>query len=151
MIARALQQRENRLQEQSERIKSLLSDKFVWTNRFSETLFVYRGSKKEQEKLYHAIKNSFEELASTEYAQKYLEPVIDEGNNGLMRQLRKELPDLREVDFQLICFLLLGFPSYTICVILSLEKEQLYNRISRLRRRLSSSESDTAKSLLLKL
>ena len=151
VIALALRQRESSLQEQSERIKTLLIEKFNWANRFSETLFVYRGTKKEQEKLYRTIKSTFEEFASTEHTQKTLEPIINESYNGLMSQLREELPDLREVDFQLICFLLLGFPSYTICVILSLEKDQLYNRISRLRRRLSSSESEVAKNLLLKL
>ena len=70
-----------------------------------------------------------------------LELMLDRNCDEVVSRLRKQLPKLKEDDIRLYVFAASGFSSTTISTILEKEKGVIYNRIWRLKTKISSSEA----------
>ena len=70
-----------------------------------------------------------------------LEEILDADCDGVMTKLREEFPSWKEEDFLLYSFAASGFSSTTISTLMGKEKSVIYNRIWRLKGRISNSDS----------
>ncbi|MDE6268735.1 MAG: hypothetical protein K2M04_06605, partial [Muribaculaceae bacterium] len=64
--------------------------------------------------------------------------IIDIDTDGAFSQFRREFPDLNPEDYKLVLYVAAGLSVYSIAVLLDIKIETVYNRRSRLRRRLST-------------
>lgn len=106
--------------------------------RLCEQYYIYEGTENLQPKILKEVKSIIEELRADPTD---LEKLIDENNDGAVSKLRKEFPKLKEEDVRLFCFVASGFSATTIATLTGKEKQYVYNRIYRLRNRISDSEA----------
>ena len=67
--------------------------------------------------------------------------MLDRNCGDIVQRLRSQMPKLKEDDVRLFIFAASGFSSTTISTILEKDKGIVYNRIWRLKGKISSSEA----------
>lgn len=119
-------------------------------DRLCEQYYVYEGTDNLQSKIIKEVKSIVEELRSDPKTQKELEQGLNEDYDNVVKKLREQLPKIKEEDILLFCFCASGFSSTTISTLMEKDKQYVYNRIYRLKNRISSSEASD-KDLFLSL
>lgn len=133
--------REAELTELGQRVSSLFKARFEPLNRLAETYYAHLNSPKEQERIFLRVKEDFARLGEAEYVGSELEPLINESFEGLMARFRAQLPHLREEEYRLACYLIVGFTYPSISLFLGRRVSTLYTRVSRLREQVLLSEA----------
>ena len=94
-----------------------------------------------QGKIIKEVKAIVDGLRSDPKAQKDLEKGLNEDYDEVVKKLREQLPKIKEEDILLFCFSASGFSSTTISTLLEKDKPYVYNRLYRLKSRISSSDA----------
>jgi tetratricopeptide (TPR) repeat protein len=115
--------------------------KFDVLERLCEQYYVYEGTPNLQDKVLKEVKSVIQGLRDDPKMLKGLELMLDRNCNEIVRRLREQLPKLKEDDIRLFVFAASGFSSTTISTILEKDKGIVYNRIWRLKGKISSSEA----------
>lgn len=116
-------------------------DRFNVLERLCEQYYVYEGTDNLQPKILKEVKSIVEGLRGDKKTQRGLEAMLDQTMDNVMTRLRAEFPSWKEDDFLLFCFTAAGFSSTTISALMGKEKSVVYNRVWRLKGRISSSDS----------
>lgn len=116
-------------------------DRFNVLERLCEQYYVYEGTDNLQPKVLKEVKSIVEGLRSDKKTQRGLEAMLDQTMDSVMSRLRAEFPSWKEDDFLLFCFTAAGFSSTTISALMGKEKSVIYNRVWRLKGRISASDS----------
>lgn len=116
-------------------------DRFNVLERLCEQYYVYEGTDNLQPKILKEVKSIVEGLRGDKKVQKGLENMLDQTMDGVMDRLRADFPSWKEDDFLLFSFTAAGFSSTTISALMGKEKSVVYNRVWRLKGRISSSDS----------
>ena len=139
--------------EENERIMSIAEDlqarlgaiqkrsagrSFNALDRLCEQYYIYEGTDNLQPKLLKEAKAVIEDLRSD---AGQLEKTLDSQKNGLISKFRAQLPKVREEEVRLFCFLAAGFNSTTISTLMEKDKQNIYNKIWRLKTRISESDA----------
>ena len=109
--------------------------------RLCEQYYVYEGTDNLQPRILKEVKSIVEGLRSDRKVRKELEEMLDRKKDCVMTKLRSEFPSWKEDDFQLYSFVASGFSSTTISALMEKEKNVIYNRVWRLKGRISNSDS----------
>ena len=122
---------------------------FEVLERLCEQYYIYEGTENLQPKILKEVKSIIGGLRSDRKVQKGLEAMLDASKDGVMTKLRKEFPSWKEDDCLLCSFAASGFSSTTISALMEKEKRVVYNRVWRLKGRISNSESPLKEFFLL--
>lgn len=117
-------------------------------DRLCEQFYVYEGTTNLQPRILKEVRSIVEGLRSDPKTQKALEETLDGEHDGIMKRLRESFPKWKEEDFLLYSFVASGFSSTTIAALMEKDKPYVYNRIYRLKGRISSSGDPAAKEFL---
>ncbi|MBR5660032.1 MAG: hypothetical protein IKW99_00600 [Bacteroidales bacterium] len=115
---------------------------FQALERLCEQYYIYEGTDNLQPRILKEVKSIVEGLRSDKKVRKSMEDMLDKRKNGVMTKLRSEFPSWKEEDFQIYAFTAAGFSSTTISALMEKEKSVIYNRVWRLKGRISNSASD---------
>ena len=110
--------------------------------RLCEQYYIYEGTNNLQPRILKEVKSIVEGLRSDRKVQKSLEDILDASKNGVMTKLRSSFPSWKEDDFLLYSFVSSGFSTTTISALMGKEKSVIYNRVWRLKGRISNSGSE---------
>lgn len=130
-----------RLSSSRKRFSAEKQLKFDALERLCEQYYVYEGTENFQPKILREVKSIVEGLRSDAKTQQSLEAMLDRDRDGVMTRLRAEFPAWKPEDYLLYGFTAAGFSSTTISTLLRMEKSVVYNRLYRLKGRISESES----------
>ena len=122
--------------------KNVQGPGFEALERLCEQYYIYEGTGNLQPRILKEVKSIVEGLRSDKKVRKNLEDMLDRRMGGVMTKLRSEFPSWKEEDFQLYAFTAAGFSSTTISALMEKEKSVIYNRVWRLKGRLSNSSSE---------
>ena len=120
--------------------KHLSIAKFDVLERLCEQYYVYEGTDNLQSKILKEVKNVIQELRSNKSLDG-LEMMLNKNYDNVVVKLKEQMPKLSNEDLRLFVFVASGFSSTTISTILEKEKSVVYNRIWRLKNRISASEA----------
>lgn len=115
---------------------------FQALERLCEQYYIYEGTGNLQPRILKEVKSIVEGLRNDKKVRKDLEDMLDKTNDGVMTKLRSEFQAWKEEDFQLYGFTAAGFSSTTISALMEKEKNVIYNRVWRLKGRISNSGSE---------
>ena len=115
---------------------------FEALERLCEQYYIYEGTGNLQPRILKEVKSIVEGLRSDKKVRKNLEDMLDKTKGGVMTLLRSEFPSWKEDDFQLYGFAAAGFSSTTISALMEKDKSVIYNRVWRLKGRISNSSSE---------
>ena len=121
--------------------KHMAIARFDLLERLCEQYYVYEGTDNLQGKILKEVKSVIDGLREDPKAIKGLELMLDRNCNGLVGRLREQMPKLKADDVKLFIFAACGFSSTTISTILEKDKGIIYNRIWRLKGKITSSEA----------
>ncbi len=97
--------------------------------------------KSEKDKIYDEVKELLAIMDQNTERQQELEDILNNNLNGIMRSLRKELPSLREQEYRLVAYSMLGLRSKTIAAILGYTEASVNTLKSRIRKQVSALHS----------
>ena len=115
--------------------------KYDLLERLCEQYYIYEGTDNLQGRILKEVKSVIDGLRVDPKALKGLELMLDRNRNNIVARLREQMPKLKPDDVKLFIFAASGFSSTTISTILEKEKGVVYNRIWRLKGKISSSEA----------
>lgn len=116
--------------------------------RLCEQYYIYEGTENLQDKIMKEVKTIIKDLREDPESVKQMEVVLDNSCNNLVKRLRNQIPALKEDEIRLYVFVASGFSSTTISTILEKEKNIIYNRIYRLKGKISSSDAENKQDFL---
>ena len=131
---------QRRLADQDDR--NVQGPGFEALERLCEQYYIYEGTDNLQPRILKEVKSIVEGLRSDRKVRKKLEDMLDSRKDGVMTKLRSEFPSWKEEDFQIYAFTAAGFSSTTISALMEKEKSVIYNRVWRLKGRISNSASE---------
>ena len=120
--------------------KYLSIAKFDILERLCEQYYIYEGTDNLQSKVLKEVKSIINGLRSDDNTLKGLELMLNRNCGDLVSRLRKQMPKMKEDDIRLFIYSASGFSSTTISTILEKDKSIIYNRIWRLKNKISSSD-----------
>ena len=133
-----------RLKNASKRLpseKHMSIAKFDVLERLCEQYYVYEGTANLQDKVLKEVKSVIQGLREDPKMLKGLELMLDRNCNEIVRRLREQLPKLKDEDVKLFILAASGFSSTTISTILEKDKGIVYNRVWRLKGKISGSDA----------
>lgn len=106
--------------------------------RLCEQYYIYEGTENLQPKLLKEAKAVIDDLRQK---PQQLEAALDAQKNSLITNFKTQFPRCKEDDIRLFCLLSAGFNSTTISMLMGRDKQYIYNRIWRLKTRITESSA----------
>ena len=106
--------------------------------RLCEQYYIYEGTDNLQPKLLKEAKAVIDDLRQK---PEQLERALDAQKNSLITNFKTQFPRCKEDDIRLFCLLSAGFNSTTISTLMGRDKQYIYNRIWRLKTRITESSA----------
>ena len=145
-----LMSNEGLLHDQQNIIGQLFSSHYDTFNRLSSAYYECHGVQNEKQKIHNEVVGLINSIATDGKAIKEMESFVDRYKDNVMTKFGEAFPNLDNSDKRLFMYLVLGFSSRAISIFMNEKIEVVYNRKSRLKQKISRSNSQY-KELLLRL
>ncbi|MBD5355140.1 MAG: hypothetical protein HDR85_09600 [Bacteroides sp.] len=123
------------------KLSSLLSKRFDIIDQLCETYFEFQGTKTERRAIVEKVKSQIDGLKSDSGLFAEMEKSVNDCRNGLLENLREEWPALKPDDYRLAVYLACNLSNRSMALLLGESIDVVYKRKSRLKARLSASET----------
>ncbi|MDE5725414.1 MAG: hypothetical protein K2I12_05330 [Duncaniella sp.] len=133
-----------------ERIHILVADKYYVIDDLVSSYYLHYGQKNEQKKITDKIKKYISDISLKGKELRAIEEHFNIHCNNVFKNLRSEPANLSDIDIALAIYIASKFSTNTICLLLDEKVDVIYNRKSRLKRKLNALNTPDSK-LLLKL
>lgn len=128
-LQKAIDDRDSKLRQITD---SSLKDRCETINQLCRTYFETTHSQRQQTIIFNEVKKLVENLSSDSYLAT-IENCINQYCDNLLVQLKQDLPELSKREYQLACFICIGFSTQVMCLVFECTPEILYRRVYRLR------------------
>ena len=140
----SVQSLHSELAERDEKLKEVSSEifgeAFKAIDELCCTYFEYSDNPKQQSAILSHVKGLIDNISSKSYLVQ-LEEQINGCYDNILEKLKSDFPTLSENEYMLSCYLCAGFTTQAICLFLNCNTNAVYNRISRLRKKIKDSSS----------
>ena len=116
--------------------------RFEMIGALYEEYVLYHGKKNAEHAVYTKVSEMIETFISNNDNRKQLESVLDESLDGIVTQLRTEMPKFKETDYYIFCLSIIGFDTTTISHFLNISMNAVYIRKSRMRQRIEEADTE---------
>ncbi len=116
----------------------LYRSKYEVLGSLYEQYSLYCGKKNAQQAIYDKVVSVIDEFKEDYNDKDLIEGMLDEGLDGIMSNLRSEMPQLKEKDYAIFRLLAIGFDVTTISHLMNTTMNSIYIRKSRIRQQLES-------------
>ena len=120
--------------------ENLFKKQFVTLNKLCDEYFEKRDSDKTKKLLYLDFEKVIGEMKSKKQLEE-LKTILNNSRNGLVDNLMKDLPNLKDEDARFLIYLFAGFSPRTVCLLTGYTKTNFYTKRNRWRVRLASLDS----------
>ena len=111
----------------------IYKSKFEMIGSLYEEYVLYRGKKNAEHAIYTKVSEIINAFIGDNANQHQLESVLDDSLDGIVSTLRKEMPRLKDIDYSIFCYMIIGFDATTISHLLNITTNVVYIRRSRMR------------------
>lgn len=125
----------------TEQINHLFESQFSLIDKLSNTYYETHGTKRDKEAIYTQVRSEIEKLQTNKRYIQQLEDIVNKHKGDVMRVLRESMPEFSEMDYRLLCFLYAGFSAKAISVFTGDSIGNIYMRKSRLKAKISQSNT----------
>ena len=139
-ILEDLQRLNTRNERMSTALQDLLYDRYKKINDLCDSYYQDRLIESKKKKLAKEMENLLKDFSNQNFLNeigRYIDMCLD----GLYTSFIKDYPNLNADSKRLFMFLTLGLSNRSLCVILDLERSNLYNRKSRLKKLIAESDA----------
>ena len=119
-------------------IHELFSKEFSTIDKLCTTYFEMHPTRNEKEAIYKEVTKEIEKLSGDIV---YLEKMINNYKDDIMVKFQEEFPKTTKLDLRLLCYFFAGFSAKSISIFTGNPLDTIYKRKSRLRTKISRSNS----------
>lgn len=121
----------------NDKMSNLLVDRFKVIDELCETYYESQGTKTEKKAIVDKVKSQIEALKSDEgiFAE------MEKCQEDLLRRLREEIPQLKPEEYRLMVYLASGLSNRTIALLIGESINVAYKRKSRLKAKITDSDT----------
>ncbi len=135
-----LSQNENEMNLAKTSIRTLLASKFELFDELCQPIFETQNSTLAKKRISNIISSLIDEYSSNPKKISELEDYVNKHTSGIIRNFKADFPNLKEADYRLFLFSILGFSINTISMFLGETKiTSIYNRKRRIRDKIKQS------------
>lgn len=114
--------------------------KFEMIASLYEQYVLYHGKKNAEHAVYEEVSRLIEDFLGDNSNKDQLESVLNESMDGIVSKLREEMPKLKELDYAIFCYMLIGFDTTTISHLMNISTNSIYIRRSRMKVHIEDSD-----------
>ena len=122
-------------------LERLLKDRLQLIDELGNMYYEQPNTRKQQEHIYCKVKSVIDDLSNNRKTLEELEDIVNKCRDNKMARLRKDMPELKEKDFKLACYLFAGSSNRIICIFTGDSIENVYKRKSRLKAKIAASNT----------
>lgn len=120
----------------------IYKSKFEMIGSLYEEYVLYRGKKNAEHAIYSKVSEIINAFIGDNANQHQLESVLDDSLDGIVSMLRKEMPRLKEIDYSIFCYMVIGFDATSISHLLNISTNVVYIRKSRMRQHIEDADPE---------
>ncbi len=139
---------QNKNTEMSHLVRKLFREKFEFIDSLGCTYYEQQNTPNEQIAIYNKVKQAIQNLGTDKQTKCELERIVNLCNEDVLKKIRSQIPEIKDVDYDLFCYLSAGFSYRAISIFMQMKIENIYNRKSRLKIQIINSTA-TSKELFL--
>lgn len=132
----------------NDKINTLFYKQFSMIDKLSNTYYETHCSKKEKEAIYNLVRKEIEKLQDDKKHIAELESIINYYKNDIMQTARKSMPELKELEFRLLCYIYAGFSAKAISIFTGDSIGNIYMKKSRLKSKIQNSTTSNKNELI---
>lgn len=122
-------------------IKKLTSSRFTMLDSLFSSYYESKATKNLRKKISDEVEKLILDLKSNERLAEF-EINLNKNGHNIVALLKEDFPDLKDIDYRLFIYSLLGFSNTAIALFLNEDKlESIYNRKARLKNKIKKSDS----------
>ena len=121
--------------------KQQMSYYFERVSQIGDAYYELTDTERGRNKFLSDFKSTLEKFSKDKQYYMRLEDTVNEYNNDVMSKLRNDIPGIKEVDYQLLCYNIIGFSNRFISILLDDKPQNIATRKSRLRTKISNCDS----------
>lgn len=125
--------------EMSAMLHKLMDGQFGMFDELCNAYYERNSSAKQQAHIYNKVQTIIDNFSNDPKTLANLEQIIDSCRDNAMQKLRAELPNLKEDEYKLLCYILAGFSNQAIAVFTKSECGTVATRKSRLKSKIVKS------------
>lgn len=122
-------------------VQSLLASQFVGLNEMCQALYETENEEKGKKQIAKMMINFINSLSGNNELIQELERLVNYHYDNIYDSFKSDFNDLKEIDYRLFLYSILGFENTTIALIFNTEIRSIYSRRDRLKIRIISSSS----------
>ena len=122
-------------------LERLLKDRLQLIDELGNMYYEQPNTRKQQEHIYCKVKSVIDDLSNNKTTLDELEDIVNKCRDNKMARLRKDMPELKEKDFKLACYLFAGSSNRIICIFTGDSIENVNKRKSRLKAKIAASNT----------
>lgn len=122
-------------------VHSLLSTQFVGINEMCHALYETKNEEKAQKKIAKIMINLIKSLSDNNDLILELEKLVNYHCNNIYDSFKSDFNDLKDIDYRLFLYSILGFENTTIALFFNIEIRSVYSRRDRLKTKIINSSS----------
>ena len=129
-------------------LRDLFRHEYTVVDRLCSAYYESGDSKYDKQRVVREVEGIINKLSRDTSHLQQLQVHADRYTDGLCTAFRKDFPKLKEPDYRLFLYLVLGFSARSISLLLSEKIDVIYNRKSRLKAKIKDSDAEDKKKYL---
>jgi tetratricopeptide (TPR) repeat protein len=121
--------------------KQQMSSYFEQVNQIGDAYYELADTEKGRNKFLSDLKSTLEKFSKDKQYYMRLEDTVNEYNDDVMLKLRNDIPGIKESDYKLLCYIIIGFSNRFISILLDEKPQNIATRKSRLRTKIINCDS----------
>lgn len=121
--------------------KQQMSSYFEQVNQIGDAYYEFTDTEKGRNKFLSDFKSTLEKFSKDKQYYMQLENTVNEYNDDVMLKLRNDIPGIKESDYKLLCYIIIGFSNRFISILLDEKPQNIATRKSRLRTKIINCDS----------
>lgn len=123
----------------SESLKTIFKQKYSIVDKLCAAYYESQGVRLEKKRIVSEVELIIKEFSNNAARLEELEAYADSHTQGACSSFRKDFPNLKDEDYRMFLYLLLGFSARSISLFFNEKIEVIYNRKSRLKSKIRNS------------
>lgn len=120
----------------------LYKSKFEIIGSLYEKYTLFDGKNNSEHAIYEKVSAMVEDFRNDYSNKEQFESILNENMDNIVSRFRTEVPKLKEIDYSIFCFMLIGFDPTTISHLLNTTMNVIYIRKSRMKKRIETSDPE---------
>jgi len=116
----------------------LYKSRFEIIGSLYEQYSLFDGKNNSEHAMYEKVSSIVEDFRNDYSNKEQFESILNENMDNIVSKFRMEIPKLKEMDYSIFCFMLVGFDPTTISHLLNTTMNVIYIRKSRMKKRIET-------------